>query len=170
MIRKYRVTYDSNDETFILHQEAFALPYMVFRMYKSDHHVFDMEDIKNLVLINTVEEKMKAFTKRDAEGAKEARKMYDKMLYLSHADLKWLIKNNQIKNCKVSVRNIDTAQEIWGKEISALKGKTVQGNPTVVALDRIKIPKEITNLKKKVFLTAEILFVNMIPFFISLSR
>ena len=92
MIRKYRVTYDSNDETFILHQEAFALPYMVFRMYKSDHHVFDMEDIKNLVLINTVEEKMKAFTKRDAEGAKEARKLYDKMLYLSHADLKWLIK------------------------------------------------------------------------------
>ena len=66
--------------------------------------------------------------------------------------------------------NIDTAQDIWGKDISALNGKTVQGKPTVLAMDRIKIPKEIANLKKTVFLTADIFFVNGIPFFISLSR
>ena len=70
----------------------------------------------------------------------------------------------------MSVRNIDTDQEIWGKEISALKDKTVRGKPTVVASDCIKIPKEIANLKKTVFLTAAIFFVNGIPFFISLSR
>ena len=79
-------------------------------------------------------------------------------------------KNNQVENCKLSVRNIDTAQDIWVKDISALKGKTVQGKPTVLALDRIKIPKEIDNLKKTIFLTADIFFVNGIPFFISLSR
>ena len=79
-------------------------------------------------------------------------------------------KNNKIKNCEVSVRNIDTDQEIWGKEISALKDKTVRGKPTVVASDCIKIPKEIANLKKTVFLTAAIFFVNRILFFISMSR
>ena len=68
------------------------------------------------------------------------------------------------------VWNIDTTQVIWGKDISALKGKSVQGKHTTVASDRIKITKEIANLKKIVFLTADIFFVNGIPFFISLSR
>ena len=151
MIRQYRVTYDSDDKTFVVHREASALTDMEFRMDKSGVHVFYPEDINNLVLMNTVEENMKAFTKHDVEGSKAARKLYAKLLYPSNADFKWLIKNNQIKNCKLSVRNIDTAQEIWGKYISARKGKTVRGKPTVVALDRIKIPKEIANLKKTVF-------------------
>ena len=75
--------------------------------------------------MNTVEENMKAFTKRDVEVAKTSSKPYDKLLYPSNTDFKWFIKNNQIKNCEVSVRNIDTAQEIWGKEIKSLKGNTV---------------------------------------------
>ena len=40
----------------------------------------------------------------------------------------------------------------------------------MVASDRIKIPKDIDNLKKIIFLTADIFFVNGIPLFISLSR
>ena len=50
-----------------------------------------------------------------------------------------------------------------------MKGKTVQGKPTVVASYCIKIPKGIANLKKTVFFITEILFVNRIPLFISLS-
>ena len=34
-IRQYCVTYDSNDQTFIVHLEAYALPDMAFRMHKS---------------------------------------------------------------------------------------------------------------------------------------
>ena len=60
--------------------------------------------------MNTVEENMKTFTKRGVEGEKAARKLYAKLLYPSNSDFKWLIKNNQIKNCEVSVRNIDAAQ------------------------------------------------------------
>ena len=81
-----------------------------------------------------------------------------------------MIKNNQINNFKVSVWNINTDQEIRVEDISAMKGKTVQGKPTVVSSYLIKITKEIANLKKIVFLTADILFVNWILFFISLSR
>ena len=60
--------------------------------------MFYQGDIKNLLLINTVEDNMKAFTKREAEGDKSARKLYAKLLYLLIADFKWLINNNQIKN------------------------------------------------------------------------
>ena len=120
--------------------------------------------------MNTIKENMKAFTKRDVKGAKAARNLYAKLLYPSNADFKWLIKNNQINNCEVLVRNIYTAQEMWGKYISALNCKTGQGNPAAVDSDCIKIPKEIANLKKTVYLTADIFFVNGITLFISLSR
>ena len=75
--------------------------------------------------MNTVEANIKASS------------LYAKLLYPSNADFKWWIKNNQIKICKVLVRNIDTTQEIWRKYISAPKGKTVQGKPTMVASYRI---------------------------------
>ena len=98
MIRQYRVTYDSDDETFIVHQEASALPDMEFRMHKSGLHMLYTEDINNLVLMNTVKDNIKAFTKRTAKGAKAARKLYANLLYPPNADFKWLNKNNQIKN------------------------------------------------------------------------
>ena len=139
-------------------------------MHKSGLHMLYPGEINNLVLMNTVKDNMKDFTKSDVKGAKAANNLYSKMLYPSNADFKCLIKNNQIKNCEVSVWNIDTAQYIWGKDISALKGKTSRCKPTVVASDCIKIPKNIDNIKKTVFFTAEIFFVNIIPFFISLSR
>ena len=77
--------------------------------------------------------------------------MYAKMLYPSNADFKWLIKNIQIKNGEVSVWNIDTAQEIWGKDISDLKGKTVQGKPTLVASDCIRFPKRLLISRRHYF-------------------
>ena len=55
MIRHYRVTSDSDDETLIVHQEASALPDIELWIHKSGIHVFYPEDINDLVLMNTVE-------------------------------------------------------------------------------------------------------------------
>ena len=60
-------------------------------MHNLGLHVFYLEDINNMVLMILVEENMKAFTKRDVEGLKSARKLYAKLLYPSNADFKWLI-------------------------------------------------------------------------------
>ena len=55
-------------------------------------------------------------------------------------------------------------KKIWGKNIDSLKGKTVRSKPNVVAEDRIKIQIELQKIKKTVFLTAGLFFVNGIPF------
>ena len=60
----------------------------------------------------------------------------------STKDFRWMIQSNQIKNYKVTVRDIDVAHEIWGKEISAPKVKTTRSKPTNVAGDLVKIPRE----------------------------
>jgi hypothetical protein len=85
-------------------------------------------------------------------------------------DFKWVIQSNQIKDCPVTVQDIDVAQKIWGKNIAALKGKTTRSKSIPVARDYVKVPMEPMKLHKEVFLTTDILFVNKIPFFLTLSR
>ena len=143
---------------------------MDFMIHKSGIHVFYQEDIKNMVLMKTVEYNMRTFTKRDIEGANSAMKLYAKLLYLLSAYSKWLIKKQPNKKTAKFWFGILILLKRYGKTIFTLKGNTVRGNPTVGALYSIKIPKEITNLRKTVFLTADVLFFNWIPLFISLSR
>ena len=70
----------------------------------------------------------------------------------------------------MKVQDIDIAHAIWGKEIAALKGNTTRKKPTHVTGDLVKVPRELVKLHKDVFMKAYILFVNGIPFFISMSR
>jgi hypothetical protein len=67
------------------------------------------------------------------------------------------------------IQDIDVATKIWGKNIAALKGKTTWHKPIPVAEDFIKVPIELVKLHKEVFLTADLFFVNKIPFFLMLS-
>jgi hypothetical protein len=50
-----------------------------------------------------------------------------------------------------------------------LKGKTSQNKPDLVARDFVKVPMELLKLHKEVYITANLFFVNKIPFFLTLS-
>ena len=52
----------------------------------------------------------------------------------------------------MTVQDVDVAQKFWGKDTSELKVKTTHRKPNVVARDQVKIPVEIINLHKEVFL------------------
>jgi hypothetical protein len=83
---------------------------------------------------------------------------------------KWVIQSNQIKDCPLTVQDIDVARKIWGKNIAALKGKTTRSKSIPVYRDYVKVPMELMKFHKEAFLTTDILFVNKIPFFLTLSR
>jgi hypothetical protein len=96
--------------------------------------------------------------------------MHKTLSYLSMKDFKWVIHSNQIKDCPVTIQDIDVAMKIWGKNIATLRGKTTQSKTHPVAKDYVMVPKELMKLHKEVFLTADIFFVNKIPFFLTFSR
>jgi hypothetical protein len=75
-----------------------------------------------------------------------------------------VIRSNQIKDCPVMIQDVNVALKIWGKNIAAIKGKTTWNKPNPVAKDFVKVPVELLKLHKEVFLTANIFFVNKIPF------
>jgi hypothetical protein len=95
-----------------------------------------------------------------------ARSLYSKLNYPSWKDFKWIIWSNQIKDCPVPVEHVDTALKISGKNVMALKGKTTWTKPDPVARDFVKVPMELLKLHKDVYITAELFFVNKIPFFL----
>jgi hypothetical protein len=141
----------------------------IIRMHESGLHYFDPRD-ESFTFVSTVSENKEGFTKRQIKCVEEARALYAKLCYPSTKDFKWVVQSNQIKDCPVTIQDIDVATKIWGKNIAALKGKTTWRKPIPVAADFIKVPIELVKLHKEVFLTVDLFFVNKIPFFLMLSR
>ncbi len=90
MIRLYRVTYNSEWRTaFIVHQEEFGLPNMVFDMHPCGQHVYYPEKTDGKYsFVQTVANNMKLFTKRQIEGGLKAHHPYKTLAYPSNADFK----------------------------------------------------------------------------------
>jgi hypothetical protein len=160
VIKQYRVTYDSNDQMFVVHQEPENKPNMEFWMHESGLHYYDPHN-DEFTFVNTVSGNKKGFTQRQIKGAEVTQTLYATLSYPSWKDFKWVISSNQIKDCPVTVQDVDVGLKIWGKNIAALKGKTTWGKPNPVAKDFVKVPVELLEVS---FLTADIFFVNKIPF------
>ena len=74
-----------------------------------------------------------------------------------------------IYNCPVTVNDIEVAEDIFGKSIHALKGKTTRKSPPKVEIDIIQVPKEILKLHNNVILKMDIMYVNGLPFLLTVS-
>ena len=68
------------------------------------------------------------------------------------------------------VQYIDVAISILGKDIFSLKRKTASKKTIPVTEDFIQVPKELINPHRDLVMTADILFVDTIPFFLTLIR
>jgi hypothetical protein len=107
--------------------------------------------------VNTVTGNKEGFTQRQIRGAEAARTLYRTLSYPSTADFRWAVRSNQIKNCPITIQDVDTATAIWGKDIAALKGKTTRtASDHVVSDDLIKIPPDILKLHKDICLAVDI--------------
>ena len=171
--RQYRVTYDSDgDSSFVVHrQESNGQPNMVFKPHPSGLHYYDPRATsQGFSFLTTVDGNKANLTARQIQAAERARELYSKLAYPSMKDFKWAIQSNAIQDCPVTLTDIVLAEQIWGHNIAALKGKTTRTKPVPVAADYIQVPQEILDLHRQVYLTADIFYVNKIPFLLTISR
>jgi hypothetical protein len=59
---------------------------------------------------------------------------------------------------------------MYGPDVGTLKGKTVRQSSEAAMTEYVNIPPEIISMNKNVTLSADIMFVNGLPFMISVSR
>ena len=165
--KQYRVTYDSDDEYFVVHWQKFGLPDIIFREHESGLHYYDPRDQSNFTFVETVKENKMLFTKRQIRGAEQARRLYKCLSHPSITDFNWVLHSNGIKHCPVSLKDAETAEKVWGPNIATLKGKTTCKAAGAVEMeDLIPIPPELMAMDTDIILAIDICFVNGIPFFV----
>jgi hypothetical protein len=81
-----------------------------------------------------------------------------------------MVRAIMIRNCPMTPSSISAAHNIFGPDVASLKGKTTRRTHEPVLTGYVQIPKEILELNKDVTLAVDVMFVDGIPFVVSLSR
>jgi Reverse transcriptase (RNA-dependent DNA polymerase) len=173
---KYKITYDSSKEkAFIVH-----LPNKQVKFIRSGNGLYyykpsikknaisnaQVKDIK----IESVEENKAMYTDRQIKRAKTARQIYHALGTPSVNDFKAVLKMNAIKNLPITIEDIKLAEQIFGPDIGALKGKTTRQKPSPVVSDYIDIPPELIDNHQQVVLCMDGMKINGVSFLTTISR
>jgi hypothetical protein len=114
---------------------------------------------------------MEGLTKHEVKGANLARKAQAILGHPSSKELSQVVSNNfGITNCPINPIDISNAAAIYGHDLGGIRGKTVRKKPERVHGETLKIPKDFYKLHHFVTLTADIMYVNGVPFLTTLSR
>ena len=161
MAEKYKIEYDSTKEdAFVVHMGQHKIKFnrtpnnlyvFIPTIYRDKPNgVIDTKTASSKptifmqsnyqLYVSTIQENMKMFTPREVKDAKKARGLYQTLGTPSITDFKAIVKSNAIKNCPVTLEHIDTAEQIFGPDIGALKGKTTRRKPQPVVKDYMEIP------------------------------
>jgi hypothetical protein len=81
-----------------------------------------------------------------------------------------ILNNNLLPNIPISSNDITTAEDIFRPDIGSLKGKTTRKTPEVIQGELLPIPTDISTKYRIVTIALDIMYVNNIPFLVSLSR
>ncbi len=85
-------------------------------------------------------------------------------------NFKALLKMNIIKNCLITIEDVKIAEDIYGPDMSMLKGKSTRMRPNVVKNDCIKVPEEICMRNQQLELCMDVMFVNDICMMTTIDR
>ena len=162
------MTYDSTfNRALILHKpDGHDLHFI---MHRDGIHYHDPSK-KEISLVQTVNKNESGYSACHISDAKQARELYYKVSFPSNKDFKSPIKNNVIINCPVTANDVDIDNTIYGPIIENLKGKTARTKPNPVVTNYVDVPPAVLDSNKYITLSANILFINRISFYATISR
>ena len=113
---------------------------------------------------------MLGYTQRQIRQANRARSLYHIVGAPTVENFKKVLRQNIVTNCPITYKDANTAEAIFGPDVSALKGKTVRDRPLVVREDNIEIPAEIMRHGDKLTLCMDIIFINGAPMLTTIDK
>jgi hypothetical protein len=172
MAKQHHITYNSNTEdAFIVY-----LPDKQGKFTKTEQGLYifkpKIDNTRNVAtqFLNTVEENKTFFTRQQIKKARRARELYHALGTPSPADFKAIIRMNLITNNPVTQEDIEISEQIFGKDISSLKGKTTRKTPSPVINDYIEIPKEFYVKQDNIVICIDGIKVNGLTFLMTISK
>ncbi len=77
---------------------------------------------------------------------------------------------NLLQVCPITNSDIVNAHKIFGLDLANIRGKMVCRQPEHVSMEIVDIPQQILATQSNVTLSADVMFVNGVPFLVSSSR
>ena len=173
--KTHHVTYDINKEdAFIATHRKTGEVVRFKRNHEGLYHVPFSDNYDKLVQtrsshIETIQGNAKAFSKREVERARRARELFHILGTPSLDNYKAIIRANMIRNCPVTITDIDNAERIYGPSVAALKGKSTRKTPKPIVDDVIDIPPEI-KMKRSIELCIDTMYINGEPMLTSIDK
>lgn len=107
---------------------------------------------------------------RDCTRAKLARKP---QVLVGRPELKDFLRHidgNSIPNFPINCQDAINAHDIFGRNVGSLKGNTTRRTLDGIVSNMAHLPKTVMEKCRDVTLCIDVMFVNCIPFFLSVSR
>jgi hypothetical protein len=165
----YRVTYDSDGgNKFIVNKSDGTV--RVFNESGRGLYYLDTNANVSAAMVNTVADNKSNYTNRMYERAVLARHIQKLIGRPTSAEFMKIVSLNLIPNCPVTRDDIANAEKIFGPDIGSLKGKTVRRTTEHVEVAATPVPSTIMSEYRDVIIGADIMFVNKLPFFVTISR
>ena len=165
---KYRVTLDTGtDQAFYVHTDDGP---QRFSRVSENLYVHDTEKKEVTVLVTTVDGKKMNYSNLDVRRATAARRLQEIMQYPTNDTLMKMIDRNAIKNCTVTRRDINMANDIYGVNPHEIKGKLVWRQPKHVREDVLPVPPDILEKYGEIALSIDIYYLNGCAFLRTISR
>ena len=115
-------------------------------------------------------ESFEGYTKNEVKKAITAREAPTMLGCLSEQDMEYLVSSKELDDCLVTPHDLRNANAIFGgPDIAGVRGKLVRRDPQRVITDYVGIPRDFLKLHTHVTLIANVMFVNNIPFLVTLS-
>ena len=121
-------------------------------------------------VIETVKGNMAGFTERQVRYAKLARKLVATLNYPTEENLKYALRQKLLKNCPITVDDVNNAEKIFGKDVAAMKGKLTRKKPNPIRVEVVEFLPEIIEQIRDLILSLDIFCVNNIPMMSSIDR
>ena len=109
-----------------------------------------LENGRDTSLVQTVMGNIEGHPKRKIKSAMKAMTMRINLLYPSVADFKGIVRANQLRDCPVTVKDIELAEELFGPNLAELKGKNTRRRPPPVVDDIHAVPAALVEPHRKI--------------------
>ena len=89
--------------------------------------------------------------------------------YPSEQDLEYLVNINNLDDCPITIHCVKNSHAFFCPDLAGVSGKTVSHEPDHFTIDYVFIPKDFLKFHRYVTLVSDVIFVNNIPFLITVS-
>jgi Reverse transcriptase (RNA-dependent DNA polymerase) len=169
--RRFKLGYDSaKDEFYIYKLDGTVRTFTQKKgLYMSAPLLNDDED--GTALVSTVAANKSSYSDGDYSRAVLARQLQKTMGRPSTKAFIQMLEKKLLPNCPVTRQDVIAAEHIFGPDVGSLKGKAVRRAPQAPRTAPVpNLPLETMARYSKVELCADIMFINRIPFLVTVSR